>query len=200
MRAWDIALLFHFIHRPGMYIGSQQADDYDYKKIDFFLIVYELGSMGQCQFREALIKQIWVNYGIPNPSEGFVAQLEAAAKIANKRIKDIFIDESVDVLVKESDQGGSNIFATYVRTNLIKRLENFPDEINYNWVINFSGELKTLVNWPGIGLTDKELELAKELIDGINSMIKDDLLAFKVVTNDLKSKQLTLLNLLKESV
>jgi len=58
LRAWDIALLFHFIHRPGMYTGSQQLDGYDYKKIDTFLMAYELGSMGECQFREALIEQI----------------------------------------------------------------------------------------------------------------------------------------------
>jgi hypothetical protein len=183
-----------------MYTGSQQLDGYDYKKIDTFLIAYELGSMGECQFREALLEQIWKIYDVPNPSEGFIAQLDAAARKANKSIKDIFIDEAVAVLVKESDQIGSNMFATYVRSQLIKRLENFPHEINLNWVLNFSNDLKGLANWPGIGLTDKELELSNELIDAINNMIQDDLMSFKVVTKDLKSKQLYLLNLLEENV
>jgi len=183
-----------------MYTGSKQLDGYDYEKIDLFLMAYELGSMGECNFREALIKQIWQNYDVPNPSEGFVAQLDAAARKANKSIKDLFITEAVDVLVKVSDQVGSNMFATYIRSQLIKKLENFPNEINVNWVLNFSTDLKRLANWPGIGLTDKELELANELIDDVNNMIKDDFMSFKVVTKDLKSKQLNLLNLIEEYV
>ena len=75
MRDWDIIMLFHFIRRSRMYTGSSKIDGFDLKRIDSFLIGYQMGSVNECRFREKLIKHIENKYGVQLPNEGLEKQL-----------------------------------------------------------------------------------------------------------------------------
>ena len=99
MRDWDIQIIFHFIRRPGMYTGSFKANDY--KRIDSFLIAYEMGSMNECKFRDKLIEQIQGKYNVEFPATGLLGQLRKASKAANQGIHEFFISESMEILIKE---------------------------------------------------------------------------------------------------
>ena len=180
MRDWDIIMLFHFIRRPGMYTGSSKIDGFDFKRIDFFLIAYEMGSMNECRFREKLIKQIENKYGVQFPSEGLEKQLRRASKKAKQEIKAFFINESVEILIAESDDDNQNKFISYQRRQFIQQLEQFPKEININWVSNFSRQIRELKAWTGANLTSDEMTKSERLVDEVNQLIKSDV--FKLVT------------------
>ncbi|MEZ4911189.1 MAG: hypothetical protein R2774_10050 [Saprospiraceae bacterium] len=198
MRDWDIQIIFHFIRRPGMYTGSFKANDY--KRIDSFLIAYEMGSMNECKFRDKLIEQIQGKYNVAFPATGLLGQLRKASKAANQGIHEFFISESMEILIKESDQDNKNKFVNYKRKELINRLEQFPSEIDYNWVFNFANVFNELKAWKGVNLINEENILAQSLIDGINQLIKDRFLELVKVPNQLKSIKEILLTLLKENV
>jgi hypothetical protein len=170
MRDWDIPALFHFIRRPSMYTGSSMENDY--KSIDLFLFAYEMGAKGECDFRERLINQLVAKYGVQCPSEGFSKQLELASEKSNQDIKEIFINESLEILIAESDKENRNIFANYCRKQMIEQLEKFPEKINSNWVSNFSPIIRELQAWRGVQLTTEEMSKAEILIEQINELIK----------------------------
>lgn len=196
MRDWDIQVLFHFIRRPGMYTGSFKADDY--KKIDSFLVAYEMGAMGECKFRDRLIKQIEDKYDVPFPSEGLVKQLSMASKKANQGIREFFINESMEILIAESDNDKRNSFANFKRKQLIERLDKFPEKININWVSNFSRDFREMKAWKGVNLTDEEISNTEKLIDEINKLIKDDVMGFTAVPVNIEKLKEELLEKLKE--
>ncbi|MBK9378389.1 MAG: hypothetical protein IPM86_09200 [Saprospiraceae bacterium] len=198
MRDWDIQIIFHFIRRPGMYTGSFKANDY--KRIDSFLIAYEMGSMNECKFRDKLIEQIQGKYNVEFPATGLLGQLRRASKAANQGIHEFFISESMEILIKESDQDNKNKFVNYKRKELINRLEQFPSEIDYNWVFNFANVFNELKAWKGVNLINEENILAQSLIDGINQLLKDRFLELVKVPKQLKSIKEILLTLLKENV
>lgn len=174
MRDWDIQILFHFIRKPGMYTGSSKLNDY--KGIDSFLMAYEMGSMGDCDFRDRLIRRIEQKYGVKFPSGGLVKQLRIASKKANQGINDFFINESMEILIAESDKESRNIFTSYCRKQMIEQLEKFPEKININWVLNFSPIIRELQAWRGVPLTTEEMSKAEMLIEQINEMIKADVM------------------------
>ncbi len=198
MRDWDIQVIFHFIRRPGMYTGSYKANDY--KRIDSFLIAYEIGSMYECKFKDKLIKQIHNKYNIDFPSTGLVGQLRKASKVAKQGVHDFFINEAMEILITESDQENRNRFVNYNRKELIKRLEQFPLEINSNWVFNFTTVLNELEAWKGVNLTNEENILSHSLIDGINLILKDKYLELVRVPEQFTSIKEKLLSLLRENV
>ena len=74
MRDWDIEMLYHFISRPGMYTG--ETEERGYKGIDKFLMAYELGSKGECNFRSEVSNLILSKYNVPMPSSGLIEQLK----------------------------------------------------------------------------------------------------------------------------
>jgi len=196
MRDWDIQVLFHFIRRPGMYTGSFKANDY--KNIDSFLVAYEMGSMGECKFRDRLIKQIEEKYNVPFPSEGLVKQLKIASKQANQEIRDFFINESMLILIAESDNDKRNSFVNFKRKQLIERLEKFPERININWVSNFSRDFREMKAWKGVNLNDDEMSNAEKLIDEVNELIKEDVMKFYTVPVNIEQLKEELLEKLKE--
>lgn len=196
MRDWDIQVLFHFIRRPGMYTGSFKANDY--KSIDTFLVAYEMGSMGECKFRDRLIKQIEVKYDVPFPSEGLVKQLRRASKQTNQEIREFFINESMAILIAESDNDKRNSFVRFKRKQLLGRLEKFPEKININWVSNFSRDFREVKAWKGVNLTDDEMSKSENLIDEINELIKENVMEFIAVPVHIENLKEELINKLKE--
>jgi hypothetical protein len=157
-----------------MYTGSSKENDY--KSIDLFLMAYEMGAKGECDFRQRLINQLVLKYGVQCPSEGFPKQLEIASKKANQKINEFFINESMEILIAESDNENRNGFINYSRKQLIEQLENFPEKINIFWPANFSKQLNELKAWKGVNLTIEEMNKAEMLIEQINEMIKADVM------------------------
>lgn len=162
-----------------MYTGSFKANDY--KRIDSFLVAYEMGSMGQCNFRDRLINQIKDKYNVPFPSEGLVKQLRIASKLANQEIREFFINESMAILISESDHEKRNFFVNFKREQLIERLEKFPERININWVSNYSREIREIKAWKGANLTNAEISKSERLIDEINELIKEKVFEYHCV-------------------
>lgn len=145
-----------------MYLGFYDADEY--KKMDAFLIAYELGAMGECRFRDKLIEQIERKYGVPCPAEGLAKLLEIASKKTGQDLDAFFTDESMELLVMESDQANSNRFINYKRKQLIEMLEAFPEKVDLIWVSNFSREIMELKAWKGVNLTEAEMSESEEII------------------------------------
>lgn len=198
MRDQDLPILFHFIRRPEMYTGASKANDY--KRIDTFLIAYEMGSMRECQFRDRLIKQIEDKYNVPFPSEGLGKQLRIASKKANQEIRAFFIAESTQILIAASDQGGHNKFVNQSRKRLIERLEQFPEAININWIFNFSTTTRELKAWTGVNLTTAEMNTLDRLIDEVNQLIKHDVMEEAPVPEDMQALKDELLGMLKKQL
>jgi hypothetical protein len=196
MRDWDIQVLFHFIRRPGMYTGSSKINDF--KRIDIFLMAYEMGAMGECRFKEKLIKQIEDKYGVHLPSEGLVKQLRRASKKVNQEIREFFINESMEILIAESDHDNQNKFISYGRRQLIQQLEQFPKEVNINWVSNFSREIRELKAWTGANLTNEEMAKSERLVDEVNQLIKSDVMKLVNVPENIEILKKELLKKLYE--
>lgn len=199
MRPLDIALIFPFIHRPGLFIGGQLGD-FDASKMDNFLLAYELGSMNKCQFRQKLIQQIQDKYDTAIPPLGFEEQLKGASRKANKNAKEIFIEESTEILVNESDRIGNNIYVNFIRNELIDMLNKFPEEINVNWIINFKHTLSRLQNWPGKGLTVHEFDLANLLVIDIDKLIGENIMSYTSLPQEINDKQVNLNTILKNNM
>ena len=157
-----------------MYTGSTKENDY--KSIDSFLMAYEMGAEFECDFRQRLIRQLAVKYGVECPSEGFSKQLKLASKKANQEIKEFFINESMEILIAESDKENRNGFVNYSRKQMIEQPEKFPEKINIIWVSNFARGIRELKEWKGVNLTIEERSNAEMLIEQINDLIKADVM------------------------
>ena len=191
---WDLQILFHFIRRPEMYTGATSTDDY--KRVDQFLMAYELGTKGECRFRETLIEQVENKYNIPFPAEGLNKQLSEAAKKSKQKIQELFVNESLSILIEASDANNGNRFVNIMRKKLIDRLRNLPEEINISWGLNFSRILKELKDWKGVNLQTNEISLATSVLEEANSIIKEDVMKNKKVTGKLRSMSKELIQLL----
>ncbi len=174
-----------------MYTGSLKVDDY--KKIDAFLIAYEIGSMGVCKFREKLIRQIKEKYDVQCPSEGLAKQLRRASRKAKQEISDFFVNESLKILVAESDNNNQNKFISYKRKQLVVQLEQLSKEISIRWVSNFSREIRDLKAWTGVNLTNDEITRAEKIVDVINQLIKDDVMKLVVVPEHIEILKIELI-------
>jgi hypothetical protein len=146
-----------------MYTGSSKENDI--KSIDAFLIAYELGAKFECDFRQRLINQIALKYGVQCPSEGFSKQLKIAAKKVNQNVNDFFINESLEILIAESDKEGRNSFVNGIREGMIEQLESLPRRINMDWVTNFMMRVRESKEWTGVNLTIEEKRRAEILIE-----------------------------------
>ncbi len=167
-----------------MYVGSYEENDY--KKIDAFLMAYEMGSMRQCEFRNRLIRQIEDKHGVKIPSEGLAMQLSIASKQANQEIQEFFIAESMEILIAESDQNNKNRFINYNRKELIKQLTQFSETISSIWVLIFSQAIREIKAWKGANLTNEEISDSERLIDEINHLIKNNVMESVVVPESIK--------------
>jgi len=154
--------------------------------------------MGECKFRNRLIKQIEYKYNVPFPSEGLVKQLRIASKQANQEVREFFLNESMGILIAESDNDKRNSFVNFKRKQLIERLEDFPKIININWVYNFSREFRELKAWKGVNLTSEEMRNSEKLVDEIKEVIKDDVMEFTAVPVHIANLREELLEMLKE--
>ena len=179
MRDADILFLFHFIRRPGMYTASNKANDL--KAISLFLFAYETGSDYKCQFLNKLIPAIQEKYNIPISSRGLADLLKKGAKKAKQRPQAFFMNESMEILIRESDKENRNRFINLVRKSLIKELEELPEKINLLWVSKLSKSIKDLEAWAGVNLTEEEATLLQSLVDELNHLIKQDLWKHTVV-------------------
>ncbi|MCC6723608.1 MAG: hypothetical protein IT258_03805 [Saprospiraceae bacterium] len=198
MRDWDLQVLFHFIRRTGMYTGA--SIDKDHKSIDLFLMAYEMGAMGECDFRQRLINQLASKYGVQCLSDGFPKQLEIASSRANQSIKDFFINESEEILIAESDKANQNRFVNHRRRKMIEQLEKFPEKININWVSNFATGVRELKDWKGVNLTIEELNKAEVLIEKTNELIAPLMMELVTVPAQITILKDELIELLRKNV
>ena len=163
MRDYDIYALFHVIRRPGMYTGANKIDDF--KRIDSFLLAYEMGSMGECDFRDKLIRQIETEYGVFMPSEGLVKQLRIAARKVNQDVYEFFLNESVQILIAESDKDGANRFVNGKRKQLIETLKELSVKIDFSWYWMFKNQIRELQDWKGTNLTSNEMSHVEKFLN-----------------------------------
>lgn len=196
MRDWDIRFLFHFIRRPRMYTGSLKENDY--KSVDSFLIAYELGSMGECRFREQFTKKIKDKYGDQISNDGLAKLLREASKKGKREIGEFFFNESMEILIAESDNKNQSKFINLGRRQLIQLLEQLPKEININWVSNFSKEIIELKAWAGKNLTNEEITNSERLIGEIRQLIKRDVMKLVAVPENINKQKEELLNSLNK--
>lgn len=197
MRDFDIHALFHVIRKPGMYAGTNKIDDF--KRIDSFLLAYEMGSMRECDFRSKLIRQIETKYGVFMPSEGLVKQLRIAARKVNQDVHAFFLNESMEILIAESDKDGANRFVNDKRMQLIEILEKLSDMIDMTWDWNFKNQIRDLQDWKGANLTLNETNHIEKLINEIRLIEKDILEPIEVPKQVERAKE-ELLELLKVNV
>ncbi len=181
-----------------MYTGSSKV--IDFKRIDTFLLAYEMGSMHECGFREKLIKQIADKYGVQLLSEGFANQIKSASRKVKQKTEEFFLHESLQILVSESDNNNQNKFVRYCRKQLVQQLEQFPKEININWISNFSRNIRELKAWTGVNLTDDEMATSEKLIDKVNQLIKPDLMRLVAVPKKIEILKDELLHKINEQM
>jgi hypothetical protein len=167
MRGYDLQALFHFVQRPGMYIGVISE-----KGLDNFLIAYELGSKHECTFRTKLSNQIRHEYGIPMPSEGLIAQIKKVVENTEQEWLDLFKEESLKLLQVESDKDGKTRFASMIRKNCNDFLQEIPTSINHVWMINWYQIYRQTKEWNGKNLSKEELKLINEIKIDFEELLK----------------------------
>ena len=198
MRDWDIEIIFHQLIEPGLSLIDARPDDF--KKIDSFLTAYEMGAMGECKFRGALVKNIADKYGVPYTIDGLLKQLQKASKKAGQEISEFLKNESMEILVAASDKDNRNAFVNIKRKQMIAHIEGFPEKINIMWVANLSMYIRAVQEWKGVNLTEEELTQSVRLRDEINQVIGRDIMALTAVPKHIVQLKDELLGKLKEYV
>ena len=177
MSDWDLELLCSFIKRPGMYIG-----DLELKKVDLFLMAYEIGTQNKCNFRSKLIEHIFDKYQSnkniselkDNQSIGTLAkQITVLSNQIDLNWKDVFQNEGFEILVQESDQNGRNRYARILRRNLKKVLESIVNNNEMQWAIGYYQINKQVKEWRGKNLTSIEVQFVDKIQKEIDSMFKN---------------------------
>lgn len=180
-----------------MYTGAKKIDDYS--RVDIFLIAYELGSNFECNFRQSLIRHIEEKYGTPIPSKGLNEQIRLAAKKSKQSKNQLFLKESLLILINESDSDNKARFANHTREEMINWLKNFPDKINIFWLKKFKDCYREIQEWKGVQLTTVEMNLAVKLINYIEDLIKDDVTKLKDVPESIQLLNIELASALKSN-
>ncbi len=197
MRNYDLEILSHFLKRPGMYTGEHLANNN--RNVDKFLMAYDLGANGECNFREKLSAKIVQKFGIHMPSEGLIKQFELAANQLNIDWFELFVKEGNEILSEESEKNGKSRFAKILRDKFLKYLEEIPSEINVNWTVNWNSKVNQMTGWEGKNLSSDESNLILEISELTNKLIANDILAMQPLSNLIIEKMNNLVTLLKRN-
>ena len=196
MRDYDLEFIFAFIKRSGMYTGSHI--DHGYDGIGNFLYAYQMGANGKCTFIQSLSKRIEGKYNIKIPSQGIEQQLKLAAKEIDIEWYELFKQEGKETLIEISDSFGENRFVSIIRKNIISKLEQFGDQINSSWMINWNHTLDQVNDWEGVNLTTTEKELFFNLLELLKLETPQNYDGKITISLKTKTEIVSLIKLLKE--
>jgi hypothetical protein len=192
MRDFDLEIYSTLIKRPGLIIGSN-----DLNKVEDFIRAYDLGSKGECNFMILLTNHLHRKYEIGMPSDGLIQQFKLIASKIEKDWKDIFIEETKEVLRNESDGSGLFRFQKILRSKILKYFEDVPDEVNMTYFINLNQINRQIDDWVGVNLRESEIELFIEVKDLV---LVETCKPYEkvIITSGLKNKIMLLKELIKK--
>lgn len=166
MRDWDLEIYSALLKRPGLCMGTN-----DWNKVEDFIRAYELGSKWECDFMNLLTNQINDKYGIPMPTRGLIEQLKLVAKKTKQNWEELFINETKEILKNESDQNNKFRFRRILREKILNYFEEIPEKIGTAYYMNLNQINRQIDDWHGKNLSDKEIELFKEVREEISKGI-----------------------------
>lgn len=166
MRDWDLEIYSALLKRPGLCMGTN-----DWNKVENFIRAYELGSKWECNFMNLLTNQINDKYGVPMPSSGLIEQLKIVAKKTEQIWEELFINETREILMNESDGSNKFRFRKILRDKILNYFEDVPEKIGTAYYINLNQINRQIDDWHGKNLSDKEIRLFKKVREEISKGI-----------------------------
>ncbi len=194
MRDYDILLLTHMVQRPGVYTGQS-----NYTGVDRFLIAYEMGSQGACDFIGPLSNALFEKYQIPIPSEGIIKQCTLVADQLGITWEELFVKESEDILISESDKDGRSRYAHLIRYEILKLLEEIPEFADINLWLNLKRISKLINVWKGVNIKKEEQTLLIEILESIGRKRENNFMNPYKLSNEEQNKMKELNRLLKQN-
>ena len=193
MRDWDLEIYSALLMRPGLCMGTN-----DWNKVEDFIRAYELGSEWECDFMNLLTNQINDKYGIPMPAKGLIEQLKLVAETSEQKWEDLFISETREILLNESDKNGNFRFRKILRNKILKYFEEIPEKIDGTYFINLNQINREIDDWHGKNLSDEEIKLFKAIREEIRKEISIHLTNKFEPNKTIKSAINDLRNLIKK--
>jgi len=142
-------------------------------------MAYELGSQGQCNFRNQISKLILEKYGIPMPASGLVEQLKSASKIDNIEWIELFKELGEQILIEHSDKNEAFRYRKLLRNKILKLTQNGNIE---EVLLSYYQIERQVKEWKGINLDNDEIDQIQNIMNSlsadsnqITTMINDDL-------------------------
>ena len=139
-----------------MYTG--ETEERGYKGIDKFLMAYELGSKGECNFRSEVSNLILSKYNVPMPSSGLIEQLKIAADLENIDWIDLFKELGEQIIIQHSDKNKEFKYRKLLRNKILKLLDKQNIE---EVLINFHQFERQTTEWKGVNLDEDEINQLK---------------------------------------
>lgn len=193
MRDWDLEIYSALLKRPGLCMGTN-----DWDKVEDFIRAYELGSKWECDFLDLLTNQINKKYGIPMPTKGLIEQLRLVVAKTNGSWEELFINETKEVLINESDKNNEYRFQGILRNKILEYFEVIPKKIDATYYANLNQINRQIDDWHGRNLSGEEIKLFKEIREELSKQISIHLTKNFEPSETIKSKVSELKNIVKE--
>jgi len=162
MRDYDLEIYSTLLKRPGLCLGTN-----DWKEVENFIRAYELGSKWECDFMNLLTDQLRIRYGVAMPSEGLIKQIQLIATEENRNWEDLFVAETNELLIKESDGDGKFRFKKILEEKVLKYFDEIPDHIGVTYFINLNQINRQLDDWDGESLAPNQIKMFKGIKERI---------------------------------
>lgn len=114
-----------------------------------------------------LTNQINHKYGISMPGEGLIKQLKIVTKKENVKWHELFISETKELLLNESDKKGQYRFKQIIEKKILKYFDEIPKYIDSAYFINLNQINRQIDDWHGVNLPLNQIELFKIIKDAI---------------------------------
>ena len=177
LREDDVKLLWPFILRIEMYVGQESEE-----RISSFLVGYEMGTAGKCEFIKYLSESIKNDYQIDAKATGWIGQIYKAAEKIQMDWIAIFKMQSIKILGQKINDYSISAELKRIYKLRLAGLLSYSDRVfDLEGVINWGIYLDLSYDWCNEIWTVDELLILKEL----NSEL-EDIKQRKLKTNNLK--------------
>jgi hypothetical protein len=187
MRDWDLEVFAALLKRPGLYMGTN-----DWNEVERFIRAYELGANWKCDFMYLLTNQVDDKYGVSMPPKGLIEQLKIASKTIDQTWEELFVKETKEILIIESDKNNKNRFQKILRNKILAYFKEVPELIDSAYFGNLIQINRQIDDWPGKNLSEEEINLVKVIREELSSEVSIHLTEKFKPNEMLKSKILEL--------
>ncbi|WP_020538880.1 hypothetical protein [Lewinella cohaerens] len=164
MRDWDLEVFAALLKRPGLYMGAN-----DWSQVESFIRAYELGAHWECNFMNLLTSQIKDKYGVSMPSTGLIEQLKIVSKTTDQTWEELFVKETKEILILESDRNNQNRFQKIIRNKILAYFKDVSELIDSAYFMNLNQINSQIDDWYGENLSPEEIRLFKEIREELSS-------------------------------